>query len=273
MAVDVGTELAHARKTRALSLQELSRRTRISVTLLSAIERGDVARLPGGIFTRSFVRAYAREVGCDPETTVARFLAEYADPVAPADHEPHTPMLTCDTGQVHVADIDRREKQLSRAAWARFAMVITVLVLGYAGYKATRSQRDVGPSAAMSHRPPPEVSAATSREVGTAGVPEAPRDVDRQPASQADALQLDIEATARCWVTATVDGRRVVYRLLASGERIGIEVRDAVVLRVGDAGGFRFAVNGQAGRPLGAAGQTVTVTMTPKNYQDFVVTR
>src|SRR5262245_36074568 len=79
LAVDVGPELAQARKTRALSLDDLSRRTKIGVAALSAIERGDVTQLPGGIFTRGFVRAYAREVGCDPQTAVSRFLAEYGD--------------------------------------------------------------------------------------------------------------------------------------------------------------------------------------------------
>jgi cytoskeleton protein RodZ len=107
MAVDVGRELAQARKTRALSLDDLSRRTRIRVASLSAIERGDLTQLPGGIFTRGFVRAYAREVGCDPETAVARFLAEYGDGPRGAvasvpDPEADQP-AACKSGQIHVA--------------------------------------------------------------------------------------------------------------------------------------------------------------------------
>ena len=48
--------------------------TRISMQALDAIERNDIARLPGGIFSRAFVRGYAQEVGLDPEETV-RLLA------------------------------------------------------------------------------------------------------------------------------------------------------------------------------------------------------
>ena len=84
--------------------------------------------------------------------------------------------------------------------------------------------------------------------------------------------QLDIEPDGPCWLAATADGRQVVYRLLAAGERTSIEARDAVVLRVGDAGRFRFAVNGQTGRTLGDAGQALTVTITRQNYREFLAT-
>jgi cytoskeletal protein RodZ len=50
---------------------------------LEALERSDIKRLPGGIFTRAFVRAYAAEVGLDPEQAVQDFLAQFShDPVS-----------------------------------------------------------------------------------------------------------------------------------------------------------------------------------------------
>jgi transcriptional regulator with XRE-family HTH domain len=273
--VDVGTELAQARKTRALSLRELSRRTKIGVSSLSAIERGDVTQLPGGIFTRGFVRAYAREVGCDPETTVARFLAEYGDeprgPIASRNDRGADEPAACKSGQVHVAEIDLREAQQSRASWARVAVVVTVLALAYVSFRSNTRQADITePSTSSGSPPSADASTVNGREVGTVGLREQHGDVDLQPAVRANPLQLDIEADGPCWLAATADGRKVVYRLLAAGERISIEARDAVVLRVGDAGRFRFAVNGQSGRTLGRAGQVLTVAISPQNYREFL---
>jgi cytoskeleton protein RodZ len=71
-----GEQLRHAREARGISLRQVANVTRITVRALEAVERNDLSRLPGGIFTRAFVRAYAAEVGLDPEVTVREFLAQ-----------------------------------------------------------------------------------------------------------------------------------------------------------------------------------------------------
>jgi cytoskeletal protein RodZ len=47
------------------------------VSALEALERNDISRLPGGIFSRGFVRAYAEQIGADPEKTVREFIARF----------------------------------------------------------------------------------------------------------------------------------------------------------------------------------------------------
>src|SRR5205823_4609896 len=54
--------------------------TKISVSLFEALERDDVSRWPAGIFRRSFVRAYAKAIGLDPEATLRDFLDQFPDP-------------------------------------------------------------------------------------------------------------------------------------------------------------------------------------------------
>ena len=73
---DFGTRLRLAREERGISLNEIATATKISPATLEALERSDYARLPGGIFSRSFVRAYALAVGLDPDATVNEFLVE-----------------------------------------------------------------------------------------------------------------------------------------------------------------------------------------------------
>jgi cytoskeletal protein RodZ len=73
---DFGQRLRRARESRGISLRQVANVTRITVRALEAVERNDLSRLPGGIFTRSFVRAYAAEVGLDPEGTLREFLAQ-----------------------------------------------------------------------------------------------------------------------------------------------------------------------------------------------------
>jgi cytoskeleton protein RodZ len=58
---------------RGVSLEEISFATKISLRLLEAIEREDFSKLPGGIFSRSFIRTYARYLGLDEDRVVAEF--------------------------------------------------------------------------------------------------------------------------------------------------------------------------------------------------------
>src|ERR687888_2111999 len=73
----VGARLREARERRGVTLRQIANATKISVRALEALERDDISRLPGGIFSRAFVRSYAVEVGLDPEQTIQDFIAQF----------------------------------------------------------------------------------------------------------------------------------------------------------------------------------------------------
>jgi len=82
MAETIGEQLRLAREERGVPLREVSDQTRISIHYLEAIETNDYKRLPGGIFNRSFVKAYARYVGYDEKAAVdgyTRYMREQGD--------------------------------------------------------------------------------------------------------------------------------------------------------------------------------------------------
>lgn len=87
--IDFGTMMRRAREWRGISLQQIADATKISVTVLEALEQNDISRLPGGIFSRAILRAYAIEVGVDPEQTVRDFLAQFPHDSAGSPHLPH----------------------------------------------------------------------------------------------------------------------------------------------------------------------------------------
>src|ERR1700704_3233576 len=84
MAATIGEQLRLAREGRGIPLREISDQTRISMHYLEAIESNDFRRLPGGIFNRSFVKAYARYVGYDEKEAVeayTRYMRDTGDAV------------------------------------------------------------------------------------------------------------------------------------------------------------------------------------------------
>lgn len=82
MAATIGEQLRLAREGRGIPLREISDQTRISMHYLEAIETNDYKHLPGGIFNRSFIKAYARYVGYDEKEAIegyTRYMREQGD--------------------------------------------------------------------------------------------------------------------------------------------------------------------------------------------------
>src|SRR5215467_10433169 len=119
-----GEELRREREIRGISLKEISDATKISKRFLEAIERNDHHTLPAPVFTRGFVREYARYVGLNAEEMVNRynFAAAHDDRI---EKSPHLERL---------ANIPAPPpKKGIPAAWARIDRNIYITLLIIAG--------------------------------------------------------------------------------------------------------------------------------------------
>jgi hypothetical protein len=70
-----GDKLRRQREQRGISLDAISTTTKISPRMLRAIEGEHFDQLPGGVFNKGFVRAYARQIGLDEEEAISDYLA------------------------------------------------------------------------------------------------------------------------------------------------------------------------------------------------------
>jgi len=114
---DFGARMRHAREQRGVSLRQIAEATKLSVRALEALERNDISRLPGGIFSRAFVRSYASEIGVDPEQTVREFLSQF----------PHD-SVTVGSPHVLVDDGVRERRRLDPRAVMILATIVLVTV-------------------------------------------------------------------------------------------------------------------------------------------------
>ena len=72
-----GSRIKRLREERGVTLRRIADATKISTGALEALERNNISRLPGGIYSRAFVRLYAIEIGLDPEQAVREFLVQF----------------------------------------------------------------------------------------------------------------------------------------------------------------------------------------------------
>ena len=101
MSETIGEKLRLAREARGIALRDISEQTRISIRYLEAIETDDYQRLPGGIFNRSFIRAYAKFIGYDEHSALedyARTLRERGETDDEGSKSHHSLVYTDDGG-------------------------------------------------------------------------------------------------------------------------------------------------------------------------------
>src|SRR5947199_9396607 len=70
-----GERMKREREMRAITIEQIAESTKIGSRMLHALEHEDFAKLPGGIFNKGFVRAYAKYLGLDEEQAVTDYLA------------------------------------------------------------------------------------------------------------------------------------------------------------------------------------------------------
>ncbi len=71
----VGTYLRRNREAKRMSVEEVSRATRVPTSSVDRIEADRFDELPGEVFVRGFLKSYARAVGLQPEDVLARYTA------------------------------------------------------------------------------------------------------------------------------------------------------------------------------------------------------
>ena len=101
MAESIGEKLRLAREAHGIALRDISEQTRISMRYLEAIELDDYRRLPGGIFNRSFIRAYAKFVGFDEQEAIedySRTLREHGESTDEVSTKPFRSLVYTDDG-------------------------------------------------------------------------------------------------------------------------------------------------------------------------------
>lgn len=286
-----GDKLKRERQMRGVTLEEISESTKIARRHLEALEGEDFASLPGGVFNKGFVRAYARFIGIDGDQAVADYAAVANEAPPPEDQFP-----------LEIHDKPNRELNPRNSELPLIGSVV-VLVLVVAAYVVLRANRH--PAGAV---PPPSSAAAQPDDSGTQGKPsdqpvgrssrpvsatpaarlvpaekqaggngpalakhvlavaanekKAP-DVRSKPVGPEHSFFVVIKAKEDAWVSVVADGRRVSHGILKADKQRFIRAGKQILLTTGNAGGIDVSFNG---KPLGAIGnerEARTLLFTP----------
>jgi cytoskeleton protein RodZ len=288
-----GLRLKQEREKKSVTLDDISLTTKISTRMLRALEEEHFDQLPGGIFNKGFIRAYARCLGMDEEQAIADYLAAttISPPGKKSDNEDQAPVL----------DPPSREENPAAAGlpWGTFAVVLLIVALGFVawGYYSRDSQKETRdsavpastsvtptPSAEPSPQPPNE-SAPTPTEVAHTtqpqpNVPTAASESSQPPPASSSVsppvqsstprtggFTVLIKARQDSWLSISVDGEVSTRGILNASAQKAVRATNEIVIRAGNVGALDFEFNGKKLPAQGDLSEVKTLTFDAQGLQ------
>jgi cytoskeleton protein RodZ len=295
-----GAQLKQEREKQGVSLEDISLSTKIGTRMLRALEEEHFDQLPGGIFNKGFIRAYARCLGIDEEQAVADYLtATGALPTARKPENDQTPDLS-----PILEPPPREPSQSAGLPWGTLAVALLIVAVGFAGWGFYSREPDKAPPdspspaanapsaqpAVVADQPVPEPKPtepppnSTVKPVEQKVAPPTPSQFDPsqavsvptpkpavdqpQPAVPANGTFLVvIKAREDSWLSISVDGEIVTRSLLTAPAQKSVRAHDEMVIRAGNVGALDFEFNGTKLPTQGDHGEAKTLTFGPHGLQ------
>ncbi|HEX3744852.1 MAG TPA: helix-turn-helix domain-containing protein [Bryobacteraceae bacterium] len=291
----IGETLRRERQKRNLDLPKVAAELKISTRFLDAMEHDDFSKLPGGVFTKSFVRQYAIFLGLNGDELVAEVGHAVEPPPVdaglPPKTKPDVPGIELKMGKESWQSVRHGPGPLP--SWFRAGLLLVLLMLVCSGvywwfekprHPVSAHETPVPKTApataaaqtvtAAAPAPPPAVTGATEVAAKPAAAsdvaappPAATPDVANPPANPNATVRVGITANESVWVRADVNGKYAFSGTLQPHETREIDGDGEVTLRLGNAGGATITLNGKPVDDVGPKGQIRTVQFTSGGFQ------
>ena len=246
-----GKLLAARREELRWSLDEAALRLKLTPRQVSALEADDYAQLPGMASVRGFVRSYAKLVGLDPQLML--------DSLANQQNPAYSPMVLRRPLPSNGFPGRRSSPPPRRNKWLSRVTVGLVVVAAIAGgvYELIQSQwlqlpeemaMDISlpelPTLGFVSNEPVAAVQAAAQAIAAEVVPADKKVPATAPTPPKPALDLKLQEDAWVEIT-TLNGEKLVSRLLKAGTTESFEVGEPIVLVVGNAAAVEARFRGQ----------------------------
>ena len=286
-----GERLKRERERRKITLDDISIATKIAPRFLVALEEDQFDQLPGGIFNKGFVRAYARHLGLDENQTIADFVAASA-PVVPEIPQEGAQELVALADHVPESRIKSKSSN-DGLPWGMFALSLLLLAFGFAIWGFVSREKSPRRTVAV---PPPVAESATAPAASAAApapsnLPATPEETASPASPSAEPVasssgsgapvtlppsdsavnpgefQVLVKAREDSWVMITADGKEIVQDTLAAPAEKSVAARNQVVIKTGNVGALDISFNGKKLARQGRVNQVKTLTFDPNGLR------
>ncbi|MFZ5563454.1 MAG: helix-turn-helix domain-containing protein [Thermodesulfobacteriota bacterium] len=238
-----GRYLQHCRRERGLRLEDLSRELKITFDMVMAIENEDYARFPDEVFTKGFLRAFARAVGADGDRVVQGYLSQVAT------------FRDSITAEAAIVQENRLFWKRAVASSAVLALLIGMTLLLMPD---GRENQPVGTESLPAAENSVPATSETREEIEEEVLQRQMAAKEPSPPVRQGKM-LDIVTIEDTWVKIITDNDPPKEYSLKAGDRLALEAKERFNLLIGNAAGIQLFVDKTPMTLQGEKGQVINI--------------
>lgn len=266
----VGYTLRQERERQNLSIEDIEQGTSIRALYIEAIEGGEYDKLPGAVYTKGFIKNYAKFLGMDADAVIKEFqtdMAELEAEAQAAEAEQSAENSSEVKPEVKPAKTGKSEKKKfgysieDDSAPNKSSVIIVAAVIFIAALAggAWSWLSDSNGEVAKVEQPVQQTQTVAPEPVAE---PTPESVANANPAPKSDVVNVQARFNNRCWTLVTVDGAVVQEGIIEGGQTLSWEGKENITFRLGNAGAVEFFQDGKSVGILGAEGDIVDKTFT-----------
>jgi len=278
----LGIDLKAERERQGISLSQIAQDTHISLRHLMNLDEGHYEELPGGIYSRAFLRSYCECLGIDSNAMLQRYESETNNPAERGEKVMRAPPIPIrEPFSLHPTIVWGAALLLSVAGlYFSRNWIAGVFSPYFAGPPASNLSVGAQPAEQPANQAKAgQVFTSSSTPTDTDAIqPE-----ESPPAAAANQiqlpgvlaaggnLQLNFEVLDSCWVSLFSDGNHVLVKMLEPGESPTFAADERFYIIIGNAAGVNLSINGKPIKPLGKPGEVVKMLIDEENMQNLLL--
>ncbi|MFC1509558.1 helix-turn-helix domain-containing protein [Candidatus Omnitrophota bacterium] len=251
MPESLGKTLQRIRKSKNLSVEEVSGKTHIPKKIVVSIEEDKLNEFSSIFYARSFVKTYSRFLGALEEKAVKDFLS--------GKLEKDTPELVLKREESIGSLFIKHKERIATVALAIFIVWAAFLSIIHVG----RFTRNLFTRCKVSKTVPTELQTEPKpNSAAIAKTESSAKKVETIKTEKAGLIELEITARYNTWVLATSD-KKVLFRGILKKEKSDTWRTDKeITLELGNAGGVHLNLNGKNLGYPGKKGEKKEIVIT-----------
>ncbi|MEW6075847.1 MAG: RodZ domain-containing protein [Candidatus Omnitrophota bacterium] len=240
-----GERLKKIRLQKGLSLEEVSKKTKIHLNILKNIEEDGIINL-SPVYIKGFMKIYCKLLGVDPRDFITGYQEPYAQKTVVREERP--PLV-----KTSLAKLTSFKLPFDPKTAARIAVIIVAVFLGFSFLRFVW-----GKIKSIPRKPKAVAVSKVPEKVPYVKEAAAARDTAKSAKTEkAVEIRLGMYAKENSWAEVKVDGKTVLRNVLKKGRYESWQAKDKIELSLGNAGGVELEVNTKRIPPLGRRGQAV----------------
>ena len=239
-----GAHLKSVRQEAGISIEEISKELRLATRVLKHIESENLDELPPEVFTKGFLRGYAKKVGASDNEIIQNYESKLAS------HKKKK-------------KLQANLKNYKAGFKSRLILLFTgvLFIIGLSVFSSSYFQGKNSNNLQAKQEQPKKINTKTDEKEEPYIIQTPVRNKMLGPGSNrsTEKLLLKISAISKIWIKIIIDNQKIKKYTFNPGDSLQLEAASSFNILISDAQGLQLVLNNKPVKIFGKKGRVVSI--------------